>query len=70
MHVCMLYIVLFFFKKKLLLALIVTATVAAPVYQTEMSFTPFEKNMVHEIEDRNNPALVKIKSQLMLLWPI
>jgi hypothetical protein len=40
------------------LALIVTATVAAPVYQTEMSFTPFEKNMVHEIEDRNNPALV------------
>jgi hypothetical protein len=57
MYVCILYSYIFFLKK-LLSALFVPVSVAAPVYQTEMSFTPFEKNMVHEIEDRNNPALV------------
>jgi hypothetical protein len=36
------------------LALFVPVSVAAPVYQTEMSITPFQKNLVHEIEDRNN----------------
>ncbi|XP_046445861.1 uncharacterized protein LOC124195475 [Daphnia pulex] len=42
----------------LLLALFVPAALAAPVYKTEMSFTSFQKNMAHEVEDRNNPALV------------
>ncbi|EFX63768.1 hypothetical protein DAPPUDRAFT_267715 [Daphnia pulex] len=44
--------------KLLLLALFVPAALAAPVYKTEMPFTPFQKNMAHEVEDRNNPALV------------
>lgn len=36
----------------------VPAAVAAPVYQTEMSITPFQKNLVHEIEDRSNQGTV------------
>jgi hypothetical protein len=43
----------------------VLPAVAAPVFQTEMSITPFQKNLVHEIEDRNNlGAISQIVNQL------
>jgi hypothetical protein len=47
------------------LATFVLAAVAAPVYQTEMSISPFQKNLVHEIEDRNNlGAISQIVNEL------
>ncbi len=53
------------FFTKMLLAMFVPAAVAAPVYQTEMSITPFQKNLVHEIENRSNlGAVLQFVNQL------